>query len=55
MQTGIDQTLALEKGSSAHDDAPDADEGAIWYLQRMGRQRNFKPLMGMRPSAKNDW
>ena len=34
MQVGIEQTLALERGSRVHDDAPDADEGAIWYLQR---------------------
>ena len=34
MQTGISQTLGLEKGSSIHDDAPDADEGAIWIMQR---------------------
>lgn len=55
MQTGIDQTLALEKGSAAHDDAPDADEGAIWYLQRNARVTSFKPRMGTRPSAKNAW
>ena len=53
MQNGIDQTLALEKGSSAHDDAPDADEGAIWYLQRTARQSKLTPRMGNRPSAKN--
>lgn len=55
MRTGIDQTLALEKGSTAHDDAPDADEGAIWYLQKNARVSSFKPLMGARPSAKNAW
>ena len=55
MRNGIDQTLALEKGSSAHDDAPDADEGAIWKLQRMSRESNFKPMMGNRPSPKNKW
>lgn len=55
MQAGIDQTLALAKGSSAHDDAPDADEGAIWYLQKESRQTRFQPLMGARPSAKNIW
>ena len=55
MQTGIDQTLALEKGSTAHDDAPDADEGAIWHLQRDARISRFTPLMGARPSAKNAW
>ena len=53
MRNGIDQTLALEKGSTAHDDAPDADEGAIWYLQRTARQTKFTPRMGNRPSAKN--
>lgn len=37
MQTGIEQTLGLEKGSTIHDDAPDADEGAIWLLQRNAR------------------
>lgn len=29
MQVGIEQTLALERGSRVHDDAPDADEEAI--------------------------
>ncbi len=53
MQTGIDQTLALERGSSVHDDAPDADEGAIWILQKHTRQQRYEPKMGMRPSAKN--
>lgn len=55
MQAGIDQTLALEHGSRAHDDAPDADEGAIWMLQRTGRQRNFQPLYAARRSPKNLW
>lgn len=55
MQTGIDQTLALERGSRVHDDAPDADEGAIWYLQRNTRQETFKPMFGSRPSSKNTW
>lgn len=40
MITGIEQTLGLEKGSSIHDDAPDADEGAIWILQRSARAAN---------------
>lgn len=55
MQAGIDQTLALEHGSRAHDDAPDADEGAIWMLQRTGRQQNFQPLYAARRSPKNLW
>lgn len=46
MQVGIEQTLALERGSRVHDDAPDADEGAIWILQRNTRQESFKPVFG---------
>ena len=55
MQTGIEQTLALERGSRIHDDAPDADEGAIWMLQRNSRQESFQPVFGKRPTAKNKW
>ncbi len=55
MQVGIDQTLSLERGSRIHDDAPDADEGAIWMLQRNTRQESFQPVFGKRPTAKNIW
>lgn len=55
MQMGIEQTLALERGSRVHDDAPDADEGAIWILQRNARQESFQPVFGKRPTAKNSW
>lgn len=55
MQVGIEQTLSLERGSRVHDDAPDADEGAIWFLQRNTRQQNFKPVFSSRPSSKNIW
>ena len=55
MQAGIEQTLALEHGSRQHDDAPDADEGAIWMLQRGGRQTAFRPLTSVRTSPKNAW
>ena len=55
MQVGIEQTLALERGSHVHDDAPDADEGAIWFLQRNTRQANLKPRFGRRPTSKNQW
>ena len=34
MLTGIEQLLSFEKGSRTHDDAPDADEGAIYLLQK---------------------
>lgn len=55
MQAGIEQTLALEHGSRQHDDAPDADEGAIWMLQRTGRQQHFRPLYATRRSPRNVW
>ena len=55
MQVGLDQTLALERGSRAHDDAPDADEGAIYLLQRSTRQQSLAPRFGRRPSPKNIW
>ena len=55
MKVGIDQTLSLEHGSRAHDDAPDADEGAIYILQQQGRLRSFEPRMGMRITHDNKW
>lgn len=55
MQAGIEQTLAFEKGMSGNDDAPDADEGAIWILQRNARQESFQPVFGKQPTAKNSW
>lgn len=53
MLAGIDQTLAFEKGMRGHDDAPDADEGAIWMLQRDTRTKSFTPSFGRRTNAKN--
>ncbi len=53
MLAGIDQTLAFEKGMRGHDDAPDADEGAIWMLQRDTRTKSFNPSFGRRTNAKN--
>ena len=41
MDAGIEQTLGLERGGTIHDDAPDADEGAIWLLMR--ERRGAKP------------
>lgn len=55
MEVGIEQTLSLERGSRVHDDAPDADEGAIWYLQRNTRVTQYKPRFGKRPKPKNSW
>lgn len=53
MLVGIGQTLAFEKGMRGHDDAPDADEGAIWILQRDTRVQSFTPSFGMRKNAKS--
>lgn len=55
MQVGIEQTLAVEHGGKQHDDAPDADEGAIWYLQRNTRQEAFEPVFSPRRAPKNSW
>jgi Terminase-like family. len=49
MMAGLEQTLAFEKGSRAHDDAPDADEGAIYKLQKQIRTERFTPSFGRRP------
>lgn len=54
MQTGLDQVLGFEKGSSVHDDAPDADEGALFLLQKYGRQTSSKPVIG-KNKHKNLW
>lgn len=48
MMAGLEQTLAFEKGTRAHDDAPDADEGAIYILQKTTRIENFEPRVGHR-------
>ena len=55
MQVGIDQTLSLEHGSRAHDDAPDADEGAIFILQQQGRLSTFPVRIGEREKPKGKW
>lgn len=55
MKVAVEQTLAFEKGMRGHDDGPDADEGAIWKLQRQVREDKFEPRTGSRPSAKNMW
>ena len=55
MLAGIEQTLSMEKGSRTHDDGPDADEGAIYILQKHTRIQKFKPSLGARRSPKNMW
>lgn len=53
MQRGLDQTLAFQKGMRGHDDAPDADEGAITLLQRHSKTNSFTPSFGRRTNSKN--
>ena len=56
MVASIEQTLSFEAGSSGHDDGPDADEGAIWLLQRRTRTQGIAPILGRRPSSgRNRW
>jgi len=47
-KTGTEQLLAFEKGSNVHDDAPDADEGAIYFLQKSSRIMKIAPIFGAR-------
>lgn len=46
MQRSIEQTLSFERGTRAHDDGPDADEGAIYKLQGASRATRFEPRYG---------
>lgn len=43
MQEIIAQFLAFEKGSGANDDAPDAFEGGLWYLNKPSVTSKTKP------------
>ena len=55
MLAGLEQTLAFEKGMSGHDDAPDADEGAIYILQRRSRVAAFEPVIERTYNSKYQW
>ncbi len=55
MLAGLEQTLAFQKGMSGHDDAPDADEGAIYLLQRRTRLERFEPIIGRTTNSKYIW
>lgn len=55
MAAGLEQTLAFEKGTHTHDDSPDADEGAIFILQKRTRQDIFEPKIGYRVNSSNQW
>lgn len=51
MMCGIEQTLAFEKGMRGHDDAPDADEGALYLLNQANKQMQFTPSFGRRKTS----
>lgn len=48
MISAVDQLLSFEKGSRTADDSPDADEGAIYYLQMATRMSENKASFGKR-------
>jgi predicted phage terminase large subunit-like protein len=48
MITALDQLLSFEKGNRTADDSPDADEGAIYYLQMASRMTENKASFGKR-------
>ncbi|MBP3353868.1 MAG: hypothetical protein J6L02_04365, partial [Bacteroidales bacterium] len=50
-----EQLLMFQRGSKAHDDAPDALEGAIWMLKKQERSMAFTPRMGRRTKPKSAW
>jgi len=51
----IDQLLSFQKGSRAHDDAPDAVESAIWQLNRVHKIDSFPVLMHSRKELRKHW
>jgi predicted phage terminase large subunit-like protein len=53
--TGNEQLLAFEKGANTHDDGPDADEGAIYMLQKKTRMEAFTPRLGGRTTSNYLW
>lgn len=55
MVAGLEQTLAFEQGSRAHDDFPDACEGAIYKLQKQIREATQQPRLGVRRPPKQAW
>lgn len=55
-QTGLQQLYGLEPGYRTHDDAPDADEQAISYLETYIRTSQFKTRTGkMKKNTKRGW
>lgn len=48
MKKAVEHLLAFGEGSNTPDDSPDADEGAIFKLQKSRRQKNRKTIIGKR-------
>lgn len=55
MQVGINQLKAIEPNYVTHDDGPDADEGAISYLNRFIPTHNPLPLTGQNKATESAW
>ena len=54
--TKVPSRLAsFEKGMSGHDDGPDADEGAIYILQKRTRTEAFDAKIGTYKNSKYLW
>lgn len=53
MQTSYLQYMGFEKGSAIHDDAPDADESAIYLLNKINRVRSDHWKLGERENEHN--
>lgn len=47
-QTGLEQLLAFDTSGTAHDDAPDADEGAFYILNKRTKRKKTKRRLGKR-------
>lgn len=45
-QNGLIQYMGFEKGSPINDDAPDADEGANYKLNKQTFKQKYKPVLG---------
>ena len=54
-QKSIQQLMAFGPGQTADDDGPDADEGAIFLLQRMSRVTGFTPYVGSNELPQNGY
>lgn len=52
MKEAVAQLLGFERGSKLNDDSPDADEGALFLIQRSTQATSFRPKIGSRPTGR---